>query len=264
MEVASLGKLALPVDPGLRPLRAMEGVLADKTQALLLEALARLAAAPNGLPLLAAKGSVGICAANAAGKQIAEIVKSEAYACVVRQEATQKTVQDIHALSEKGLAFLVEGTSPRLVLEALVSALRASSNQITTLINGVRAGQGAMAALQAHTEKVLQQLDRPSEPSADHPKRREAILAYLKRRHDTGTLADCPLPDIYRHLQSHCPSLTVGQYHDWLRRLNAEAALYLHPWTGPLYELPEPALALLVGHEIAYYASLRMPQPLAA
>ncbi len=33
--------------------------------------------------------------------------------------------------------------------------------------------------------------------------------------------------------------------------------IYVHPWTGPLHELPEPAYALLVGHEIAYYASLR-------
>ena len=30
--------------------------------------------------------------------------------------------------------------------------------------------------------------------------------------------------------------------------------VYLHPWTGPLYALPEPAFALLVGHEVAYYA----------
>ena len=29
-------------------------------------------------------------------------------------------------------------------------------------------------------------------------------------------------------------------------------------WTGPLYAIPEPPLALLVGHEIAYYASPRL------
>lgn len=186
--------------------------MADKSQVLLLEALARLAAAPDGLPLVSGKGSVGICAATAAGKQAAELIKSEAYAHVIRQESKQKSVHDIYALSEKGVAFLLEQTSPRLVLEALV---------------------------------------RP-------------ILTYLKRRQDAGALADCPLPEMYRHIQSSCPSLTVGQYHDLLRRLHAEAALYLHPWTGPLYEMPEPALALLVGHEVAYYASLRMQEPLAA
>ena len=33
--------------------------------------------------------------------------------------------------------------------------------------------------------------------------------------------------------------------------------IYLHPWTGPLYDIPEPPYALLIGHEIAYYASIR-------
>jgi hypothetical protein len=31
----------------------------------------------------------------------------------------------------------------------------------------------------------------------------------------------------------------------------------LHPWAGPIYEIPEPELAMLVGHAIAYYVSLR-------
>jgi hypothetical protein len=51
--------------------------------------------------------------------------------------------------------------------------------------------------------------------------------------------------------------VTIGQFHDGLRRLHDGATIYLHPWTGPLYELPEPRFALLVGHEIAYYASSR-------
>ena len=44
---------------------------------------------------------------------------------------------------------------------------------------------------------------------------------------------------------------------DGLRKLHQQEQIYLHPWTGPLYDLPEPALALLVGHEVAYYASRR-------
>jgi hypothetical protein len=51
--------------------------------------------------------------------------------------------------------------------------------------------------------------------------------------------------------------LTIGRFHDGLRRLHDEGQAYLHPWTGPLYAMPEPAFALLVGHEVAYYASPR-------
>jgi len=35
--------------------------------------------------------------------------------------------------------------------------------------------------------------------------------------------------------------------------LREAGRLRLAPWTGPLYELPEPALALLIGHEVLYY-----------
>jgi hypothetical protein len=55
------------------------------------------------------------------------------------------------------------------------------------------------------------------------------------------------------------PRLTMGAFHDALRQLHEGRLVYLHPWTGALYELPEPAAALLVGHEVAYYVSLREP-----
>jgi hypothetical protein len=42
-----------------------------------------------------------------------------------------------------------------------------------------------------------------------------------------------------------------------LRLLYDAGRIYLHPWTGPLYAVPEPTFALLVGHNVAYYASLR-------
>jgi hypothetical protein len=68
---------------------------------------------------------------------------------------------------------------------------------------------------------------------------------------------DCPLPRLFDSLSvcEHQP--TIGEFHDCLRQLKADGAIYLHPWTGPLYALPEPAYALLVGHNIAYYASVR-------
>ena len=39
--------------------------------------------------------------------------------------------------------------------------------------------------------------------------------------------------------------------------MHDDREVYLHPWTGPLYALPQPPFALMVGHEIDYYASLR-------
>lgn len=72
----------------------------------------------------------------------------------------------------------------------------------------------------------------------------------------SGASQDLPLPDLYRRLEA-AGSVSVGQFHDALRQLHDDHQVYLHPWTGPLYALPEPAFALLVGHEVAYYASIR-------
>jgi hypothetical protein len=85
-----------------------------------------------------------------------------------------------------------------------------------------------------------------------------AIQEHLSAWEQSGALGDCPLPELFRRLCVAFPVLTIGQFHDRLRLLHEGGKIYLHPWTGPLYELPEPALALLVGHEIAYYASLRV------
>lgn len=68
---------------------------------------------------------------------------------------------------------------------------------------------------------------------------------------------DCPLPELYRSLSTREVPPSVGMFHDCLRQLHDDHRIYLHPWTGPLYALPEPAYALLVGHNIGYYASPR-------
>ena len=88
-----------------------------------------------------------------------------------------------------------------------------------------------------------------------------AALTHLARWRDAGASGDCPLVELYRRLAAEAPGLTIGRFHDTLRTLHDRGLIYLHPWTGPLYELPEPAFALLAGHEVAYYASLRGAPP---
>jgi hypothetical protein len=48
--------------------------------------------------------------------------------------------------------------------------------------------------------------------------------------------------------------LTIGQFHDGLRRLVEKGQVRLHAFTGAAYTLQEDHLALVAGQEIKYYA----------
>ena len=85
----------------------------------------------------------------------------------------------------------------------------------------------------------------------------EALRRHLESWQAAESLDDFPLPELYHRARRACPLLTIGVFHDCIRTLHERKEIFLHPWTGPLHEIPEPALALLVGHEIAYYASMR-------
>ena len=98
----------------------------------------------------------------------------------------------------------------------------------------------------------------PAPPPADTDELAGAVLTHLADwAASAGAGQDCPLPELYRALTPREPPPSIGAFHDCLRRLHADGRVYLHPWTGPLYTLPEPAYALLVGHNVAYYASTR-------
>ena len=99
-------------------------------------------------------------------------------------------------------------------------------------------------------------LEAPAVPDLD-----DLTGAVLARLADwaasAGAGQDCPLPELYKSLTTREVPPTIGVFHDCLRQLHTDHKVYLHPWTGPLYALPEPAYALLVGHNVAYYASAR-------
>jgi hypothetical protein len=186
-------------------------------------------------------------------------------------------------ITDKGLAYLLSQVSPRQVLEDFVRALEAQHGQADELLEVARQMQQGINALKATVEKVLQQTckvenaaERGGETSnlkalfagflndsdcssgsspapAAGTVLHDAILAELTRWQQAGASEDCPLPHLYRQISAS----TIGQFHDVLRQLHDTGKIYLHPWTGPSYDIPEPPYALMIGHEIAYYASIR-------
>jgi hypothetical protein len=218
------------------------------------------------VPLFTSKKTPGLFAATVAGRQHAERCKAEGYLRVIASETAGKAVQEICIITEKGLAYLLNQVSPRQVLEDLMRTLEARQVQVGELVAAARQWQEGLHALQATVEKVLRQI-HPSGGVAGvpgpHPSSNGSdawladLIIFLREWQTSGPAGDCPLPELYRRAQQLAPSLTIGHFLDGLRRLHEQQRIYLHPWTGPLYEMPEPACALLIGHEIAYYASIR-------
>jgi hypothetical protein len=240
--------------------------MADDSNQLLLDALNHAVAEPAGMPLFGRGKSFGLFSGSASAKKAAQFVKDQGLLRTVRTETKGRTTQEICTITEKGLAFLLEQSNPKQVLESLIGALDARRAQISELIDSARRTQAGFESLKSTAEKVLQQLQqRPAPAAGDNATNngngsdpaQNTIRGHLGRWQASGALEDCPLPLLYQNVSGSGPRLTVGQFHDALRRLQERRQVYLHPWTGPMYEIPEPTFALMVGHEIAYYASLR-------
>lgn len=239
--------------------RATEGFLADQSTRLILDALNRAVAQPAGTPLFAAKSGPGLFPATAKARQAAQRCREDGLIQVALAP------REIATITDKGLNWLLSQSSPRQVLEDFVRVLEEKQAQAADLIDVVRQMSASLDSLRAAVER-LGPLMTPANGQIHHEHRADRqhlggslsanALSHLQHWHAQSN-GDCPLPDLFRPLAASHRELTVGQFHDTLRQLHDEHQVYLHPWTGPLYDLPEPPFALLIGHEIAYYASIR-------
>ncbi len=238
--------------------------MADKLTPLLVAALTRAAAAPAGTPLSGPRAS-GLFPNTAAAKPA--MTKAVADGLLAAVGGGPK---ELFAATPAGLDFLAGHASPKQVLddflrllegrEAEVADLVAAVGRLADELHGMRAVVGrVLPTVQAGSVPAFNGKSRLSAPPPLDPD--ELADAAVARLTDWGLSAaagqDCPLPDLYRALACRESPPTVGQFHDCLRALHAAGRVYLHPWTGPLYAVPEPAFALLAGHNVAYYASAR-------
>ncbi|HKB03939.1 MAG TPA: hypothetical protein VKD90_17080, partial [Gemmataceae bacterium] len=230
-------------------------------------------AEPHGLPLYANKADPGLFPATAVAKTAADRAKADGLIRVVESEARGRAVREVCVLTDKGLEYLTRQASPRQVLEDFVRVLEERQAAVAQLGQSVAQMTAGLLAIRSAVEQVLPRLGRypatngapmngqlaPPRPAITAAS--DALIADVKARlaewhAAAGASHDCPLPDLYRRLEA-ADRASVGLFHDALRQLHDDHQIYLHPWTGPLYALPEPAFALLVGHEVAYYASIR-------
>jgi hypothetical protein len=258
--------------------------VADKITQQITDALTRAAAHAEGLPLYGARSDVGLfpnSAKAAAQKCLAdELVRAIG--------SDPKGKRELFALTDAGWEFLLAQVNPKQVLEDFVRVLEERQGEVGELLDTARRMADSLQGLKEAVARVLPSVssaklsrvelvaappegeggggERVSAPRLngttallDAPPQMNLAPVILARLADWSGSAgeDCPLPELYRSLSLLDSPPSIGEFHDCLRKLHANGALYLHPWTGPLYALPEPSYALLAGHNIAYYASVR-------
>lgn len=238
---------------------------ADKSMTLMVEGLTRAATTPQGVPLFGQRKTPGLFARNAAAQTAARRCLDTGYLQVVGVETKGKTAFDLCTITEKGVAFLLRQTSPQSVLDSLTHAVTAQGTLTPQLAAEMQSCQETYAALEQQVGHLVTHLHQPAATNGVAPSLngngqapaqvdwRGLIVPFLHAWQTQRPHQDCPLPELYRHLCRQHPDLTIGQFHDGLRALFAAGQVRLYPWTGPLHELPEPALALLVGHAVAFY-----------
>ena len=175
-------------------------------------------------------------------------------------ELRQGQVEDLLGTAKQmadslvGLRATVAAVLPQVMTTRLPDS---RSHAGPTCGSAMRIHSSALAG-DVHAMPGVATLEAPVAVADLHDDFAGAVLAHLSDwAASAGAAQDCPLPELYRSLTLREQPPTIGAFHDCLRDLHASRQIYLHPWTGPLYALPEPAYALLVGHEIAYYASTR-------
>lgn len=237
-------------------------LVAEKISPLILDALARAAAEPYGTPLLTLKAEAGLFPSTTVGKAAAKKCLDE---CWLSLFSSPKPGRELYTATPAGIDHLLKEQQPKQVLEDFLRVLEDRQRDVADLRSTTARMADGIESLRGIIARVLPQVTATKlvpamagggeswEPRSDLGEDIAAKLAEWAES-PTGISRDCPLPELYRSLNEP-PSL--GEFHDALRKLHDEGRIYLHPWTGPLYAMPEPACALLVGHEIAYYASQR-------
>lgn len=235
----------------------MQSKATTKQQALLLEGLAHALAEPSGVALFVARNRPGLFPNTAPGKAAAKQSLEQAWLNKLRSETKGKTTIDFVAITSAGQRYLLEQTDAKPLLGTVQASLQERAKQLDQLRTAVRLYQHDLDTLQARLEVIADKVNSANVTVGkvtvtNWP---EKLTAYLHNRQQSRPAEDCPLPELFEQAKSFAPELSVGEFHDGLRRLQNEQRIALQPWTGPLHELPEPRLALMQGHSLAYYAS---------
>ncbi len=190
---------------------------------------------------------------------------------VVRRETRGKSTIEWVRLTPAGVDFLHLHESPVRALDDLRTALRLNQQAVPVWLEEMRAGlralderlaadarqwQQRLEALARRVDEAIGRIEQmtpalPEDVARDCPWAMDAIN-YLDRRKSGGAPGGCPLPELFAALRRSHDNLSLGAFHDGLRRLHERHALRLTPADGT--PMAQPEFALLDGDAVLYHA----------
>ena len=157
--------------------------------------------------------------------------------------------QGICRITPLGLKWLAENDEVKVLLEDVLRSAETQRERLESIAESCLKEATRLAQQRMAVSTILA---RMGSATADGEAIDEAVLDSLRRRCDRA-MTDSSVAEVFHDMQERGVDLSIGRFHDSLRRLRESGRVRLAPWTGPLYEMPSPALALLIGHEVLYY-----------
>jgi hypothetical protein len=219
-------------------------------QIIILHALSFALESAGVCSLFNKKGVQGLFPLSGSGKLAAKYCFEMRFLKVVEQST--KPFTEMVKITRLGIRAVLEGIKIDRLLENASAIIESPAEKI--VINPANDDMVFYQSLEKVAGSIALKLGAPLPEDFSSPAKHIFIL--LKEWSDSGRAGDCQLYHLYQQLSPLCPGITPGAFHDALRNLRQKKLIELHPWTGPLYEIPKPELALMAGHEIACYASL--------
>ncbi len=233
---------------------------------LTLQALSRALNDPAPKLLLGSKAKPGFFLGSTAA------VKQAAQRCVDQGwleptgtfEGKGKSRKELYRLTPAGAREAVENAEAVVLVRDARDALEDQKREterirerVEQLLAAARGQTEALGRLAERLRPVVLdgQRTRTAEPTArsDGEAWLGQAVEYLREFRRRSPYANCPLPELFRRVAQPA-GLSIGQFHDGLRRLVKEGKVRLHAFTGAAYQLQDEEYALVAGQEIKFYA----------
>jgi hypothetical protein len=254
-------------------------------EGLILEALERAMADPTPRKLHGTKANPGIfLTSSAAAKAAAQLAIERGLIAACGEQRTKSKVTPLYGLAPAGIGYLLEHDPLRQLLAATQDAVSRLARIAADCQQSLTSVQHQTVRLQEVVQRASMRLEPPdvekllaaaqpavraataqdgsgatgvrsgpaSAGATDEPLA-DGMLQHVQQHRRQSPLRPLDLPQLFRLAHARHPELTLGRFHDVLRRLSDAGRIRLSPFTQAMYQLPEPQCAMIVGREIMYY-----------